>query len=166
MGPRPEVGYAEATPGVARSLDEALSKVGPVCRTQFAKLWFDSLGVCFFSVEGIKNSMELTRRCLAQAVGWEDFTMEEAFEVGERVTNLMRLVYGRRGFKKSDELDVSPKHLQTTAIGTGSDKGIAPYLPAMVDEYYRQMGWSVETGVPTPETLRKLDMGEFSEVVR
>ncbi|MDP6666736.1 MAG: aldehyde ferredoxin oxidoreductase C-terminal domain-containing protein, partial [Dehalococcoidia bacterium] len=165
MGPRPEVGYTEGTPGVVHNLDDALAKVDPVRRTQFAKLWFDTLGVCYFSTEGIKDSVELTRRCLVQAVGWEDFTMEEAFEVGERVTNLMRLVYGRRGFEKSDELDVSPKHLQTTAIGTGSETGIAPYLPGMVDEYYSQMGWRVDTGLPTAETLRRLGMEEFLDYV-
>ena len=47
----------------------------------------------------------------------------------------------------------------------GPSKGlsIAPYLPAMVDEYYRQMGWNVETGLPTPDTLRRLGMDEFLE---
>jgi aldehyde:ferredoxin oxidoreductase len=158
---RPEIDDPETVPGIARSLDEALSKVGPVRSTQFEKLWWDSLGICWFSVSGVKDSVELTRRALAQAVGWDDFTVDEAVEVGERVTNLMRLVYGRRGFKKSDEFDVSPKHLETTAVGTGSDTGIAPYLPGMVDEYYTQMGWNVDTGLPTPETLKRLGMEEF-----
>jgi aldehyde:ferredoxin oxidoreductase len=157
----PEVGYTEVPPGVAHSLDEALSKVEPVRRTQFAKLWWDTLGVCWFALNRVEDSVELTRRCLAQAVGWEDFTMDEAMVVGERVTNLMRLVYGRRGFKKSDEFDVSPKHLETTAVGTGSETGIAPYLPGMVDEYYRQLGWNVETGLPTPDTLKRLGMEEL-----
>ncbi len=163
---RPEIDDPETVPGIARSLDEALSKVGPVRSTQFEKLWWDSLGICWFSVSGVKDSVELTRRALAQAVGWDDFTVDEAVEVGERVTNLMRLVYGRRGFKKSDEFDVSPKHLETTAVGTGSDTGIAPYLPGMVDEYYTQMGWNVETGLPTPATLERLGMEEFLEDVR
>ena len=118
-----------------------------------------------FGVSGVKDSMHVTSKCLAQAVGWEDFTMQEAFTTGERVTNLMRLVYARRGFKKSDELDVSPKHLEPPPAGPSKGLSIAPYLPAMVDEYYRQMGWNVETGLPTPDTLKRLGMEELLEVV-
>ena len=83
--------------------------------------------------------------------------------VGERVTNLMRLMYGRRGFQKSDEFDVTPKHLETPPAGPSKGLSIEPYLPAMVDEYYRQMGGDVETGLPTPDTLRRLGMDEFLE---
>ena len=31
----------------------------------------------------------------------------------------------------------------------------------MIDEYYGQMGWNVATGLPTPETLKRLGMEEF-----
>jgi aldehyde:ferredoxin oxidoreductase len=159
--PRPEVGYPETTPGVAHNVDEALGKVEPVRKTQFAKLWNDTLGVCMFGVRGVKESTELTSNCLAQAVGWEDFSAQEALKVGERVTNLMRLVYARRGFRKEDELDVSAKHLEPPPVGPSKGLSIEPYLPAMVDEYYRRLGWNVDTGLPTPETLKRLGMEEF-----
>ena len=162
---RPDLGYTEPTSGVARNLEEALSKVEPVRRTQIAKFFWDSLGVCKFGVTGVMGSMRLTSKSLVQAVGWEDFDEEEGYLVGERVTNLLRLVYARRGFKKSDELDVSPKFLEITRVGPAKEHGIAPYLPGMVDEYYRQMGWNVDTGVPTQETLRRLGMDEFLEDV-
>lgn len=29
------------------------------------------------------------------------------------------------------------------------------------DEYYRQVGWDLDTGVPFPDTLRRLNMDEF-----
>jgi aldehyde:ferredoxin oxidoreductase len=159
--PRPEVGYPETTPGVAHNIDEALGKVEPVRRTQFAKLWGDTLGVCMFGVRGVKESTDLTSKCLAQAVGWEDFSAQEALNVGERVTNLMRLVYARRGFQKQDEFDVSAKHLEPPPTGPSKGLTIEPYLPAMVDEYYRLLGWNVDTGLPTPETLKRLGMEEF-----
>jgi len=138
-----------------------LSKVDPVRRTQFVKLWTDTLGVCMFSVRGVEDSADLTSKCLAQAVGWEDFDTQEALDVGERVTNLMRIVYARRGFQKSDEFDVSEKHLEPPPAGPAEGLSIAPYLPPMVDEYYRLLGWNVDTGFPTPETLRRLGMEEF-----
>lgn len=157
----PEVDYKETTPDIPRTLEEALARVEPVIKTQFSKVWFDTLGVCMFSVRGIKDTVHFTSQCLAQAVGWEDFSVEEALVVGERVTNLMRLVYGRRGFTKGDELDVSPKHLEAPNAGPSKGLSIAPYLPAMVDEYYRQMGWNVDTGLVKSETLRRLGLDEF-----
>ncbi|MDP6402707.1 MAG: aldehyde ferredoxin oxidoreductase C-terminal domain-containing protein, partial [SAR202 cluster bacterium] len=127
----------------------------------FAKLFEDSIGVCMFGVNGVKDSLRLTRKSLAQAVGWDEYSLDEAQAVGERVTNLMRLVYGRRGFQKTDEMDVSEKHLEPAPAGPSKGLSIGPYLPGMVDEYYQQMGWNVDTGMPTPETLKRLDMEEF-----
>ena len=161
----PELGYPEISPGVAHSLDEAVGKVDAVRLTQLAKLFWDCLGVCMLSLRGVKDSTDLTSKCLGHAVGWEDFSIEEALKAGERVTNLMRLVYIRRGFKKEDELDISPKHLEPPTVGPAKGLSIGPYLPGMVDEYYRQMGWDVETGAPTADTLRRLNMEEFLEDV-
>jgi aldehyde:ferredoxin oxidoreductase len=112
-------------------------------------------------MQGVPESLRLSSECLARAVGWDDFDSEEALVVGERVTNLMRLVYGRRGFRKEDELDVSAKHLEPPPTGPSAGQSIAPYLPAMVDEYYRQMGWDIDTGMPTGGTLERLGMTEF-----
>lgn len=158
---RPELGLPETTPGVAHNLQEALDKVAAVRLTQFAKLWNDTLGICMFGMRGIPNTMDFTSQTVVQAVGWEDFSVEEALAVGERVTNLMRLVYARRGFTKSDEFDVSAKHLEAPNAGPSKGLSIAPYLSDMVDEYYRQMGWDVETGLPTPDTLKRLGLDEF-----
>jgi aldehyde:ferredoxin oxidoreductase len=162
---RPELGLPETTPGVAHNLQEALDKVAAVRLTQFAKLWNDTLGICMFGMRGIPNTMDFTSQCVAQAVGWEDFSVEEALVIGERITNMMRLVYARRGFTKSDEFDVSEKHLEAPNAGPSKGLSIAPYLPAMVDAYYRQMGWDVETGLPTPDTLKRLGLEEFLTAV-
>jgi aldehyde:ferredoxin oxidoreductase len=158
--PEAQLGYGSLMPGVVDTQEEALRKVEPVRLTQFAKIFYDNLGVCMFAGIGVKDSMRLSSRALAQAVGWDDFTPHEGLLCGERVTNLMRLVYAHRGFKKSDELDVSRRYLEAPHAGPSKDKTIAPYLPAMVDEYYRQMGWDVETGLPLPETLQRLGITE------
>ena len=158
--PEPELGYSNPMPGVVDTPAEALRKVDPFRQTQFAKLFWDSLGICMFAAVGVTDSLRLSSRALAQAVGWDDFTPHEALLCGERVTNLMRLVYARRGFNKTDEFDVSLRYLEPAPSGPSKGKTIAPYLPAMVDEYYRQMGWDVETGLPFPETLQRLDITE------
>lgn len=165
--PEAQLGYGSIMPGVVDTQEEALKKVDAVRETQFAKIFYDSLGVCMFAGIGVKDSMRLSSRALAQAVGWDDFTTHEGLLCGERVVNLMRLVYARRGFRKADEFDASQRYLEPAEAGPSKDKTVAPYLPAMVDEYYRQMGWDVETGLPLPATLRRLGITEeFAQVGR
>ena len=158
---RRDLGYDKVTPGIATNLDEAVGKVEGVYRTQTVKLFWDSLGICTFGTMGVAGSVGFTSKSVAQAVGWEDFDEDEAFTVGERIANLLRLVYARRGFKRSDELDLSPRFLEITRTGPAEEEGIAPYLDAMLDEYYRYQGWNVDTGTPTAETLTRLGMEEF-----
>ena len=150
---RRDLGYDRVTPGVATNLDEAVGKVEGVYRTQIVKLFWDSLGICTFGTMGVAGSVGFTSKSVAKTVGWDDFDEAEAFTVGERISNLLRLVYARRGFKREDELDLSPRFLEITRFGPAEKEGIAPYLPAMLDEYYRYQGWDVATGTPTAETL-------------
>ncbi len=159
---RRDLGYDKVTPGIAGNLDEAVDKVEGVYRTQLMKWFWDTLGICSFGVMGVPSAIKFTTHSLRHTIGWEDFDEKEAFEVGARVANLMRLVYARRGFKREDELDISPRFLEITKTGPAEKEGIEPYLPAMLDEYYRYQGWNKDTGTPTAGTLNGLGMEEFA----
>lgn len=154
----PELGVRERMPSPVDTREEALAKIQYVRRSQLKKLWEDCLGVCWFACWGVRDVVRLSSRALGQVVGWDDFTPAEALTVGERVVNLMRLVYARRGFTKADEFDISPRLLEAPPEGRAAGKTLAPFLPDMVDEYYRQMGWDVTTGLPTAELLARLGM--------
>ena len=52
--------------------------------------------------------------------------------------------------------------MEITKTGPAAEEGIAPYLSAMVDEYYNLHGWNVDTGTPTTDTLTRLGMEEFA----
>ncbi len=157
----PELHVTERPKSPAESLDEALAKIPSVRRSQLKKLWEDSLGVCWFACWGVQDVIRISSRALAEAVGWEDFTPDEALTVGERVVNLMRLVYARRGFRKANEFDISPRLLEPPLNGRAAGKTLAPFLSNMVDEYYRQMGWDVETGLAPPDLLERLQMTDL-----
>lgn len=89
--------------------------------------------------------------------GW-DLSMEELMAVGARRLNLMRTFNAREGFdRKADKL---PKKFFKALKGVGPTAGKAlteAEINTAIDEYYKLAGWS-ESGIPTYETLRKLDI--------
>ncbi|HJM52497.1 MAG TPA: aldehyde ferredoxin oxidoreductase N-terminal domain-containing protein [Dehalococcoidia bacterium] len=117
---------------------ESDSRIRKVRESQYATLFYDSLGVCNFGVKGVSESLRLTSECLGQTVGWDDFDSDEALLAGERVINLMRLIYSRRGYQNEIESDSSVR-------------------------FHRLMGWDLNTGNPTAETLTRLGMDEFAQ---
>ena len=130
---------------------------------KFAKQWTDAIGIRMFGTRGVPHSVELTRKCLARAVGWDDFDTDEVMTVGERITNLMHLIYGRCGFTEADEFDVPVKHLEPPPAGPSKGPSIATYLSDMVDDCNNQIGWNAQTGFPTTETLKRMEMDESVE---
>ncbi|MFZ1041682.1 MAG: aldehyde ferredoxin oxidoreductase family protein [Anaerolineales bacterium] len=89
--------------------------------------------------------------------GW-DVTLDEMMTVGARRLNLMRVFNAREGFdRKQDKL---PKKFFKALKGTGPTAGIAlthEEIDSAIDEYYKLAGWT-PNGVPTTETLKKLDL--------
>jgi aldehyde:ferredoxin oxidoreductase len=160
--PMDEAGYPTVTPGVASTFEEALQKVTAVRKTQAIKVWWDCLGICWFACGGIPKALTSTALATKYAVGWDDFTNAEALAIGERVVNALRLIYKQRGFTKRDEFDYGKRYLEPQPVGPAQGRTIEPWLPAMVDEYYRQMGWDVATGFPTPATLERLGLTDLA----
>jgi len=66
----------------------------------------------------------------------------------------------REGFTRAD--DTLPERLLTEPLKGGASKGhfiSKDELNRMLDEYYTERGWNVETGVPTGEKLEELGLG-------
>ena len=91
-------------------------------------------------------------------IGWET-SLFELMRAGERRINMMRYFNSREGFTKAD--DKLPERI-FRPLPDGPSKGV--YLDKekftkALDTYYEFAGWDVETGNPTPATLRKLGLG-------
>ncbi len=103
---------------------------------------------------------EETVEMLGYVTGWDDISLAEILEVGERRINLMRAFNAREGFGK--EQDALPKKFFKPLLGPGPNEGVH-YTPEqfahMKETYYRIMGWDTETGLPTPEKLESLGLG-------
>ena len=78
---------------------------------------------------------------------------------GERINNLERLFNVRCGLRRKD--DMLPKRFLNTKFDKGSAAGKTLPLDQMLDEYYQVRGWDPETGIPLPETLERVGLGEF-----
>ena len=75
------------------------------------------------------------------------------FKIGERASNLKRLISCKLGCRRED--DYLPK-IVSTALETGGSAGIAVDLEENLKVYYEKRGWDWETGWPTKEKLEKL----------
>jgi aldehyde:ferredoxin oxidoreductase len=129
-------------------------------RSQHFTALGDSLTQCRFVSEGGwgKRLNELYRDAVNHATGW-DLGTAEIEEIGERIYNLERLINVERGVA-SRESDTLPYRVMHEPIPAGPAAGMhcpPEELDRLLEEYYAFRGWSSD-GVPTPETLDRLDL--------
>ncbi len=134
------------------------------------KVRFAYLGECFYSM---LDTLELcqfvwgpawclygpaeTAQLVRAVTGW-NVTIDELMAVGARRLNLLRTFNAREGFTRKD--DVLPKKFFKPLAGTGPTAGVMidkGEFEAALDGYYKIAGWTND-GIPTRETLKKLDI--------
>jgi len=142
------------------SLDS--EKVRYALKTQQFYSFLDTASICQF-VWGpawtLFGPAELVE--YVQAVtGWQDFTVDELVEIGERRLNMLRAFNAREGLTRAQ--DKLPAKFFKPLTGTGPTKGVAldpAVIEGALDEYYRLAGWDAGTGNPTPATMERLGLG-------
>ncbi len=125
---------------------------------------FESLPTCVFIVRNIlgidmRPWLDLYNSCTGEAC-----TLDEFIRIGERIVNLERAYIVREGFRRKD--DTVPRRMLEEPI---VDRNIPPMgknLDIMLDDYYGQRGWSLETGIPKEEKLRELDLAFVMDDLR
>jgi aldehyde:ferredoxin oxidoreductase len=122
-------------------------------------------GLCFFgpaprSFIQVDEVVEVVRA----ATGW-NLTVQDILRIGERATNLARAFNIREGFSRKD--DTLPERLfQPLENGALAGVGIprAEFERAM-SELYAYKGWNPDTGAPTRERLRALDIEWVADLI-
>lgn len=144
--------------------DPSYSKIAPkaVYDGQKKKTWEDNLGVCYFAMQGYAGIFDMETRAVRTAIGWDDFTADEAMLAGERFVNLQRMVSLFLGYKPEDDYDVSDRLLAPIASGPGKGRALKPLFDAWRNEYYRMLGWSPETGQPSRDALRRVGLAQYT----
>jgi aldehyde:ferredoxin oxidoreductase len=116
------------------------------------------IGFCYFG-PAPRSFIQVDEvlRAVRAATGWP-VTVEELMRVGERATNLAHVFNVREGFSRRD--DTLPDRL-FTPLENGPLAGVGisreQFERAMTDLYIAK-GWNPETGAPTRERLKALDI--------
>lgn len=123
----------------------------------------DALGTCKFQTVFFSPNLPSLKEWvhyLRYITGLE-FTVEELFEVGERIYTLEKMFnYREAGHTRKDDYPPERSFKEGLPYGLGPVKGKhmeRKKYDKMLDEYYELHGWD-KNGVPTPETLKRLEL--------
>jgi aldehyde:ferredoxin oxidoreductase len=129
--------------------------------------YFEDWNAVIDALEPCKNIMQnmeiltfdLASRVIDATTGLQ-MTPAEVRGVGERIINVERAFNVREGIRRKD--DTLPRRFREEPLTEGESKGTVFELEPMIDEYYGERGWDLETGIPTAETLRRLGLDRAS----
>jgi aldehyde:ferredoxin oxidoreductase len=97
-------------------------------------------------------------KMLTAATGWE-FTVADLLQAGERILNLKRVLNLRWGWDPTRE---RLPGLFLQPLPDGGTNGYVPDVERLLADYYQTRNWDRETGRPTDEKLRELDLDDLA----
>jgi aldehyde:ferredoxin oxidoreductase len=125
----------------------------------------DCATMCAFLLDmAVSHMATMNTANLMEAVTGVSYTPDEIQKVGERLNNLARAFNVREGFTRAD--DRLPERLMTEPLKDGASKGHCISkrdLEQMLNEYYTERGWDVETGIPTRGKLKELGLESVAD---
>jgi len=113
---------------------------------------YDSAVIC--SVPKINE--KFMSKFLQASTGFDSLgSVKKVLLTGERATNLKRLISCKLGCSRKDD---TLKDINSTALKTGVTAGINAKLINNLKKYYEIRGWDWETGWPSEEKLKELNI--------
>ena len=116
---------------------------------------YDSAGTCLFQAFGIGDIEEVVGIVNA-ATGFGFKDVDEFRKTGERILNLTRSFNIREGFSRKD--DNYPDRIKFEPIRKGSSDGEIFEQEKLLDDYFKERGWDIKTGIPTRKKLKELGL--------
>jgi len=91
------------------------------------------------------------------------YTWDELALKAERVLNVERVVNTREGLgRKNDQF---PKRFLEEPVADGPAKGrVYDISDEWIEEYYKQRGWDLNTGIPKEEKLGELGLEDLGDI--
>jgi len=115
----------------------------------------DCLGSCRIASPNLKRQLD----CVNAVTGWK-LSSEDAFTIGRRIVNQLRIFNLLNGLKKEHERP-SKRYGSIPNDGPCQGKNIMEKWEWMIENYYTLMGWDPQTGIPRPETLKNLGLEDL-----
>jgi aldehyde:ferredoxin oxidoreductase len=120
----------------------------------------DSAIFCVFFA--LSMDFELAAQNLSAVTGVDRFSStEELLKIGERIFNLERAFNLREGFTKKQ--DTLPDRVVKEPMPEGPSKGQIFEINPLLDEYYRERGWNLKTGIPEKTKLLELGLKDVAD---
>ncbi|MFZ5918517.1 MAG: aldehyde ferredoxin oxidoreductase family protein [Chloroflexota bacterium] len=129
----------------------------------------DLMGVCKFAYTyytetpdvALHRTLDILPGLYRAATGFE-LSREQLVETAARVVNVERAHNNRLGLTAAD--DTLPPRFTEDPMPGGPAKGqVYDILEPMKEAWYTVQGWDPQTGIPTRETLEKLDLGDMAD---
>ncbi len=133
--------------------------------------WFEdlfsilnALGLCIFPA-GMNLAWGPTHlaKMFAAYLG-RDTTPEEIMQWGEKIFTLLKCYTLRQGLTRKD--DTWPDRFFDEPLPEGPSQGAVlsrDTISGLLDEYYELRGWDKTSGLPTPQKLVELGLGDVAE---
>jgi aldehyde:ferredoxin oxidoreductase len=135
-------------------LESSAEKALMTMRTMDWRTLYNSLIMCVFCNPPVDAILEL----LNAATGWS-LQINDLLPLGERATNLKRLLNGKLGL--SAQNDRLPRLLLQPLPTSGAETRV-PDMDVLLPAFYRVRGWDPQSGMPTAEKLRELGLEEHA----
>lgn len=146
------------------------------------KQWHDSATLCNWmypmtlatsKARGYKGDLDLDAKYMSAVVG-EEYTREDLDFMSERVSQLLRVMTAISYKLNLDSSNLRKDHDAVTAWTFDQDPDVAAFTEGTskldradweksLDMFYAAMGWNIETGIPTRETLEKFGMSDAAD---
>jgi aldehyde:ferredoxin oxidoreductase len=112
----------------------------------------DCMGACRFNITHPENVVKAYNLATGSSKNIKDM-----LKTGKRIVNILRMFNIKNGLTAKIEM---PSARYGSAPVDGPAKGISilDNWEHIREIYYNAMGWNPKTGIPTPETLRELDL--------
>lgn len=108
------------------------------------------------------GSIHFMARALSSATGVV-FSVEELFEIGERIFNVQKAFNARLGLTRKDDNFSNEDKFTREPIKDGLHKGQVLEIEKMLDEYYQAREWDEQTGLQSRKKLENLGLEDVAE---
>ncbi len=126
----------------------------------------DALGQCKWNTLflNVGLSIEFQAKVLSAGLGVE-ISVDDLLKIGSRISAQERIFSMRNGLTREDD-SLHKNLINKSMAGSWPEDKVTPEeIDLMKEEFYQAMGWSKNSGTPTDETLKNLEIETLSQEI-